>query len=743
MNMMATSLIAVMIGMSAAASADTGTLDADSGADANASATASASATTMASTVDAGTALLAAELEVISVMATRNPLPAFDYAGQVSVIERDQILDFNPSTLQDVFQAIPGAQFDNGPRRSGDAPTVRGLTGNAVLIFLDGARQSFISGHDGRFFVDPELVKSVEVVRGPSSALYGSGALGGVVATRTLTAKDYLKDGETAALRMHSGYQSVNDEFRIGMTGAWASEDGVADILSHITYRESGDIALGNGLDLPADDEIASILLKGTYRQSDALEISGSYIQYSLDATDPQNPQGANIAEPGNALVFRDTENQTFQGAVHWAPGSDLIDMNLVAYYSENSVEEDDVDSPRIAARDIETFGISLDNRSRFQLSKTAHLTLTYGAEYYRDRQRGLDTNTASGARGGVPDAETDFIGAFIQAEFDIDQPAGLPGVLNIVPGLRWDQFETTATAGTFSIDEDQFSPKVGISYKPVKQVMIFANYAEGFRAPSFNEAFADGTHFNIPNLSAAPGPFGPQFVANLFINNPNLQSETSETWEFGGGFDFEDLLTAGDSFTVKGSYYRSNVDNLIGLDVNTPLGCFVPTAAFFAPCGTGAAFGNTSQNVNIRNAAISGVEIEFAYMSDYVYARGNFGAINGRDDDNGDFLEGTLSPNTLFLDAGIKYAPLGLRVGSRLTIADEFDEVNDAFEVRDDFVVGDIYAVMEQPLTDSIDLRVDLGVDNVFDTTFEVVNVGVSQPGRNYKAAVALRVGF
>ncbi|MEO0500699.1 MAG: TonB-dependent receptor plug domain-containing protein [Pseudomonadota bacterium] len=155
---------------------------------------------------------------LITVYATRDASSAFDYPGQVTVIERGVIQDFDPSSLSEIFDAIPGAQFDSGPRRTGDAPTIRGLSGGGVLIFLDGARQSFLSGHDGRFFVDPELVKSVEVVRGPTSALYGSGALGGVIATRTITAEDVLDPGEHFSVRFDSGFQSVNDEFRVGGT---------------------------------------------------------------------------------------------------------------------------------------------------------------------------------------------------------------------------------------------------------------------------------------------------------------------------------------------------------------------------------------------------------------------------------------------------------------------------------------------------------------------------------------------
>ncbi|MEM7662661.1 MAG: TonB-dependent receptor [Pseudomonadota bacterium] len=693
-------------------------------------------------------------LDPISVYATRNPIPAFDYPGQVTVVERPEILDFNPSTLQEVFQAIPGAQFDSGPRRTGDAPSIRGLSESSVLIFLDGARQSFLSGHDGRFFVDPELIQTIEVVRGPSSALYGSGALGGVIATRTITAQDVLDEGEQFGFRVTSGFQSVNNEYRVGGTGVWQSADGLIDVVANVTYRDSGDIELGNDLTLPADDEILSSLLKTTIRPTDDLEIYASWMRYGGDSTDPQNPQGLNVAGPTNELVFRDAENNTLQGGVNWNPASnDLINLNFVGYYADNSVQEDEVENPRTTDRSVETFGFLLDNRSQFTLNQAATLTFTYGGEYYQDQQTGLDTETADGSRGGVPDAETDFFGVFLQADLSLTDLGPIPGELSIIPGIRWDSFETSEPAGTFDIDEDEFTPKIGVSYKPIPELLIFGNYAEGFRAPSFNEAFADGVHFTVPNLTAPPGPFGPVFVSNLFIPNPDLVPEESNTWEIGAGVDLDGIFFGNDAFTAKASYYNSDVDNLIGLDVQTPLGCFFtpqtappgvpPFVVAAMPCGTGPEFGNTSQNTNIANAEIEGVEVEFTYDSDYFYTRGNITTIDGVDADNGEFLEGVLTPNTLFLDTGVKWEPWGLRGGVRVTFADDFNEVNDPGEERSGFVFGDIYAVWEPPFETLEGVRLDLGVDNVADTDFDVVFAGVSQPGRNYKVALSWSKGF
>ncbi|MEO0872748.1 MAG: TonB-dependent receptor, partial [Pseudomonadota bacterium] len=266
--------------------------------------------------------------------------------------------------------------------------------------------------------------------------------------------------------------------------------------------------------------------------------------------------------------------------------------------------------------------------------------------------------------------------------------------------------------------------------------------YALGFRAPSFNEAFADGAHFAIPDLSVPPGPRGPVFVSNLFIGNPNLQPEESETFEFGAGLDFADLLMDGDSLTIKGSYYESDVDNLIGLDVNIPTGCFV-ASPFVPPCGSGEAFGNTSQNINIANAEISGVEIEFNYSSKFFYARGYYAGIDGVDADSGAFLEGVLQPDTVFIDFGSRIGETGLRLGSRVTYATDFDEVNTPEEARDDYLVADIYLVFQPERGPLRDFRLDLGIDNVGDADFEVVNAGVSQPGQNLKATLTWSKGF
>ncbi len=705
---------------------------------------AAAAALAMAGLTSGAAADMAAgDLDEITVYATRNPIQAFDYAGQVSVISKDIIEDFNPSTLADIFDAVPGAAIGGGPRRSGMTPDVRGLSGEGVLILFDGARQSYLSGHDGRFFVDPELVRAVEVVRGPTSALYGSGALGGVIAVRTITAEDFLDEGERAGVKVSSGYQSVNDEWRVGATGVWRSEDNRVDVVGNFTLRNSSDIELGSGLTLEADDEILSSLLKTTFRPTDEWTLSASWMRYGGNSVDPNNPQGNNPAGPGNENVDRDIDSNTLQGTVNYNPATALIDANLVGYFTRNTVTEDEIDTTRVVSREVETFGLSFDNRSRFEAGPAA-LTFTYGGEFYRDDQVGRDNMTADMTRGGVPDATAKFYGAFAQAELSVEGPVG---VFTLAPGVRWDRFENDA-AGAPSTRDEAVSPKVGATWKPVPELLVFGNWSEAFRAPSFNEIYADDVHFQIPNLSV-PGPFGPfgppAFVTNFFIPNPDLVPEESETWEVGAGVDFEHVLFDGDSFTAKGSYYQSDVTNLIDLEVNIPFTCFLTPDQLFPgapPCGTGEAFGNYSRNVNVTNAELDGVEVEAQYDSKFAWLRGNFSTIDGRDVDTDDYV-GVLAADMIFLDGGVKFFGGDFRLGARVSIASDFNKVNDPTNARDGYTVGDVYAVW-QPMTGPMKgLRIDVGADNVTDADYEVVAAGVSQPGRNFKAAISWRQGF
>ena len=82
-------------------------------------------------------------------------------------------------------------------------------------MVVDGARQNFQrTGHnaDGLVHMEPELLAAVDVVRGPVANIFGSGAIGGVVAFRTKDTNDILKPGQRCATQLHGQVGSNKEQ---------------------------------------------------------------------------------------------------------------------------------------------------------------------------------------------------------------------------------------------------------------------------------------------------------------------------------------------------------------------------------------------------------------------------------------------------------------------------------------------------------------------------------------------------
>jgi hemoglobin/transferrin/lactoferrin receptor protein len=680
--------------------------------------------------------------ETVTVYGTSNPLPVFDYPGQVSVITRDDLDTLAPSAVSDALRDVPGLDFSGGPRRTGELPSIRGLSGQNVLILIDGARQSFSSAHDGRFFLDPELIGTAEVVKGPASALYGSGAVGGVLAFESVDAADFLDDDQTWGGRVRLGYQSVNEESLATITGF--THQGNFDGVASFGLRQSGDIELGSGVSLPSDDDIQTALLKGSYALTDALSFEASWQRFDNTAIEPNNGQGT--AGTGDGVLDRDVEKDivtdTYRAAVNFNPAStDWIDATLTAYRTESEVDEFDETVPRTTIRNIETTGFSVRNASRFTLGPSEN-TVTIGADWYEDEQVGSDDQSPDGTRGGVPDGKSEFTGVFAQLESVIDTKIG---EFLLVPGIRFDEFESSSSVSVGQQNsDDAVSPRFAASFEPAgaSWFRAFGSYSEGFRAPSVNELYLDGVHFSVPHpILFNPGMGSMVFVNNNFIPNPDLVPEKTETVEFGAGIDFRNVWKSRDRLQGKLSYFETDATDLINLSVNFnyDASCFAPPT--FQPCTAG-----TTNSANVDSAQLEGWEGELRYDSDRFFSHATLSIIDGTNNADGADL-GSLTADRLALNFGVKLPEWNSRIGSRIQIADDFERRESdgsggltVAEQRDGYVVMDLYASWQPAFANGV--RLDVGVDNVFEEDYDRVFQGVSEPGRNFKAALSWQFG-
>ncbi len=654
--------------------------------------------------------------DVIVVTATKTELSNFDYPGLTSAIVFEDLEEERPSDLSGLLRDIPGLEVAGGPRRTGQTISLRGFGRESVTLLVDGARQNFDSAHDGVLFLDPSLLGRVESVRGSASALYGSGASGGVIAFETLEADDVLREGQTMGARASVGYRSVNEETR--GSAAVFGDAGDFEGIAAISLRQSGDIALGSGGDLPADDEVFSSLLAGEWDLNDAVELEIGWLSFRNDAVEPNNGQGASLVGGLNPLVNKEVASDSYRATLSVDPDSALIGFTATLYHNIGEVDEIDPAINRFIERDLETTGIRAENRAEFNVGGQ-NVAFLLGAEWYEDEQTGFDSDTADNQRGGVPSGTTTFTGAWAQLETIFD--LGSAGELIVLPGVRFDSFESDSDVGGAN-EDDAVSPRIAAAWAPNDQFRLFASWAEAFRAPSLNELYLSDTHFSLPH----PVLGFPTFITNEFIANPNLKPEETETFEIGAGFAQTGVFGSDDRFEIKGAWFQTDATDLINLQVDFAFSptCFAPP--FFQPCSAGTSFSE-----NLDSAELDGFEIAAAYVNGPFELSGALYEVDGENSVTGEPI-GALQPILGHITARYSFEAQRLTLGGRLGFAGEFDKTNNAAEERDGFAVVDLYAGW-RPFADQ-DVRVDIGVENVFEEDYERVFAGVSEPGRSFR---------
>tara|TARA_R110000868_G_scaffold53744_4_gene168539 strand:+ start:19138 stop:21228 length:2091 start_codon:yes stop_codon:yes gene_type:complete len=667
------------------------------------------------------------DIEVIVVEATHTRLNAFEYPGMTSTLSAETLDLARPADLDDLLRQLPGMEISGGPRRTGQSPSLRGQGRENTTLLLDGARQNFGSAHDGALFVDPSLLVGVESVRGSASALYGSGASGGVISLRTANALDLLAGDETYGFSLGAGTRTVDEEVR-GSASLYA-RSGRFDILGSVSRRVSGDIALGSGDDLPADDSATSALIKLGAQAAEGVRLELSWQGYDSEVVEPNNAQGNAGVDSLNALVEKDVSSDNLAFNLSAAPaGLDWMDLDLTIYRNTTGVDEAELVSGRQLRRDLETTGIRADQRFAFQLG-SFDAGLMIGGEYYEDQQDGYDSAETDGVRGGAPDASSQFTAGYTQLELSGPAPLGLPGRIILLPGIRHDAFETgSSLAGDTS--SNATSSRLAATYAPTENFNVFASWGEGFRAPSINELYLDGTHFSLPHIILG----APVFISNRFIANPDLTPERTETVEAGFSVDLADQFSAIDRLELRAAWFQTDATDLIDLSVDFAFDatCFAPP---FLPCSAG-----TTQSSNVRSAELSGFEAELKFEAGAFALDASLSDVDGKDTDTGEAL-GRSTPTRLFLDGRWTLAPYRLTLGARAELADDFDEAADSASFRDGYGVLDLYTRW-QPWAGH-GLSLNAGVENVLDADYERVFAGVSEPGRSLRLDVTWSQNF
>lgn len=599
-------------------------------------------------------------LEPITVLATKTLEKTWESMAAVSSIRQEQIDRIMPSRTSDLLNGVPGVWVQERADDPGTAVNIRGLQDfGRVAVVIDGARQNFQrTGHnaDGVFYLDPELIGGVDVVRGPVANIYGSGAIGGVVSFTTKDVDDVLQPGQVWG-SLSRGELGSNQVQGMGSTFFAVRPNANFDFMVGAVARSKSNYHDANGNEIENTKfKDWSGIAKATFRPADGHQVKFGFINFDTKYNTGQTPSSIYSTEVDNQIA-----NARW---IYSRPGDRLFDFDGNVYWTRTATDQlktagtGSAVSGRIGDKrnfTIETVGFDARNTSRFDTGPVRH-ALTYGGDAFRD-----EVDTTGFGTVFTPSGERTVSGAFAQLK------SNFANWLEVISAVRYDQYGLTG--GGVSSDGSRVSPKVTVGITPVSWITPYVTYAEGYRAPAVTETLVTGTH-----------PVFPQFD---LLPNPLLRPEIGKTKEAGVNLRFDNVLAQGDAFRAKANVYRNDVEDFIEFTLVN----FGATAAGGRVCTNlidpnGAPPpppfpGFCQQYQNIPHARLEGVEVETSYDAGSWFGGVNYSHVKGRNADSGEPLA-KIPPGSVMTTLGTRLLDrkLTLAVRWQWVAAKTLDEI-------------------------------------------------------------------
>lgn len=666
---------------------------------------------------------------------------------------RQQLDDAQVDDVHDIDRlAIPGVNYSEATKSF----NIRGLDRNRVLTTVDGIRLPWIedgardvSGGVSGF--DFNTLSTLDVMKGSDSSIFGAGALGGVVALRTLNPEDLI-DGTGKDWGGISKATFDSKDMSFGADQAFAVRQGNTYMLLQGGWR--------------GGDQIKNEGDVGGYGDTRTMKNPDDYTQTNLLAKIRQHVDGGHVFGITGELFNRkdEIEDKTSSPATYEQPGAkrDEIERrqrisaeyeydgggwvdtaNAVLYWQRQQLE-DNFSATRLTApvgdyvrdnqREETTYGFAGSLTKTIETGSLDH-KFSVGGELFGSKAtsyssgedncspamftcRFLHTNQAD-----MPEVKGTTFGLFAQDEIGL-----FDGRVRVTPGVRYDWYKQKPQntpeyednpnyTGELpdSSSDGEFSPKVRVEFDPVEKVTLYAQWAQGFRAPSANELYLN---------YGGPGTY-------LRIGNPDLKPETSNGYEVGAIIGDERL-----GGTVSGFYNRyKNFLDAVAVD----------PASLGIPAGT-YPFGVT-QTINRAHVEIYGFEATAHFKHESgIHGWGTFGTYVGRDTDEDVHLNSIPAIKGVI---GLGYAASNWGADAVLTLVGARHKAEDEFHETESYETVDLTAWWRP--TQLGDLTLRAGVYNLFDEKYidplDLPDGTPTQPldyftqaGRTFKASAVYR---
>ncbi len=464
--------------------------------------------------------------------------PSIDAApgAAMTLLTSRDLVQRGPANLMQAVENVPGvSQVSEGQAA---VPAVRGLARGRTLILIDGSRvTSERRVGPSATFMDPSIVESVDVARGPGSVAYGSDAFGGVISVRT---KRPAYTGTHATVSATAGAGVPDHRAEFSVTHGFGS--GGVIVSGHV--RDAGDYRGPDGTVLNSGSADRGVLARVERRVGSGLVAISWQSDFGRDIERPRN----NSSSVRFYSPYEDSHrfNATYERTS--VAGLAAVRLSGFVGSSDQRSDQDRVPTPT-RARDIVRADVSARD---FQFRATGEKTvggarLEFGADI--NGRAGLEAHdiivqydlagevVSSTDNLSIDAARRTDTGFFLQADTPLTKRLTAAG------GVRVDRVANVNTGGYFgdrSVSHGAGAGFAAITAGPFARLTLTAQVARGFRDPTLSDRFYRG-------------PTGRGFITG----NPDLKPETSLQLDLGARY-------ATGRIRLAGYFYHYRIADLI-----------------------------------------------------------------------------------------------------------------------------------------------------------------------------------
>ncbi|GAC1377491.1 MAG: TonB-dependent siderophore receptor PiuA [Aquirhabdus sp.] len=497
--------------------------------------------------------------QITKAQATKTDTLLRDTPQSISVVSENQIRDTASQSIAEATRYVPGLGFQQGEGNR-ETPVFRGFATTADF-FVDGVRD------DVQYYRDLYNIERVEVLKGPNGMIFGRSAVGGLINRVSKTPEWKSSIGGSLTVGTDSNRRAtvdinkvVNDSLALRLNGlyenSYSYRDGVKIERSGInptaTFKATDDTAITLGYEHFQDDRIADRGVPSfqgkplnTNRSTFFGNSEQSPTNTQLDAfTAVVSHQINDSTKVTNRTRWSD-QDKFYQNVFPGAVNSEGTKVSISAYNNRTSRE-----------------GIfnQTDLNLNFNTGSLQHVLLV-GAELAKQntsnfRQTGYFGSAGTSTTTSVPvsnpttteivtfkqsatdannSSESTSIGVYLQDQVKLNQ------YFQVIAGVRFDNIKNEVlnkrTATTFETEDNLVSPRIGLIYKPIEPVSIYANYSIAFQPRAGDQ------------------------LSSLSVSNEALDPEKFINYEVGAKWDLRQNLAA----TL--AVYRLDRTNVIILD--------------------------------------------------------------------------------------------------------------------------------------------------------------------------------